>query len=187
MGAASGDDGAAGRADNPFWRFSWQVYHRAGVAEACLALQAREGLDVNLLLFCTWAGRCGHTLSAAQIESLCAQTSAWQDAVILPLRGVRTWLKTQGEADGAAALREAVKAAELDAERVEQERLYRAVPLTEGAADIGAMVANVLIYFGLRGRTPAPEDTADLVTILLAGLPHSMRALDLVRRVEDGG
>ncbi len=187
MGAASGDDGAAGPAENPFWAFSWAVYHRTGVAEACLGLQERADLDVNVLLFCTWAGRQGHTLTPAQIESLRAQTVSWQDAVIVPLRGVRSWLKRHGDGADAAALREAVKAAEFDAERVEQDKLYRTLPLSEGAPEVGAMVANVLRYFRSLGRTPGPEDTADLVTVLLAGLPRSMRALDLMRRVEDGG
>ena len=176
------------RKGNPFGAFSWEIYHQAGVAETCLALQAREGLDVNLLLFCVWAGRCGHTLSTAQIESLEAQTTPWQDAVVVPLRSVRTWLKHNvAGTDGAAAsaLREAVKAAELDAERLEQENLYRALPLSEGTADMEAMVSNVLSYFAVRGRTPGPEDTADLVRVLLAGLPHNVRALDLVRRFED--
>lgn len=185
MGAASGDDGTAGDVDNPFWAFSWDVYHKAGVAEACLGLQAREGLDVNLLLFCAWAGRHGHTLTTDQIESLRAETASWQDAVIVPLRCVRTWLKGHVDGDDAAALREAVKTAELDAERLEQDRLYRALPLSEEEPDAGAMVANALAYFTVLGRTPGPEDTADLVRILLAGLPRNVRALDLVRRVED--
>ncbi|HEY9550471.1 MAG TPA: TIGR02444 family protein, partial [Kiloniellaceae bacterium] len=48
--------------ETPFWQFSGAVYARRGVAEACLALQQRHGLDVNLLLFCAWAGSNGRRL-----------------------------------------------------------------------------------------------------------------------------
>ena len=48
--------------DGRFWAFSLDVYGRPGVAPACLALQDRHGLDVNLLLFCCWAASQGVTL-----------------------------------------------------------------------------------------------------------------------------
>jgi len=37
---------------NPFWDFSLAVWGREAVKPACLALQARHGIDVNILLFC---------------------------------------------------------------------------------------------------------------------------------------
>ena len=42
--------------DSPFWNFSLRLYARAGVPDACLALQARHGIDVNLLFCCLWLG-----------------------------------------------------------------------------------------------------------------------------------
>ena len=39
-----------------FWDFSLEIYAKPGVAQACLALQDECGADVNLLLFCCWAG-----------------------------------------------------------------------------------------------------------------------------------
>jgi uncharacterized protein (TIGR02444 family) len=36
--------------DHPFWDFSLQVHQCLGVPEACLELQTRHGLDVNMLL-----------------------------------------------------------------------------------------------------------------------------------------
>ena len=181
------DGGAAAASDNPLWGFACAVYAARGVADACLALQDREGLDVNLLLFCCWAGRHGHTLTTAQLESLDAAIRPWQREVTQALRRARTWLKTEG--DGSAEvteLRAAIKHAELDAERLAQAKLWWTLPLAPGEPDIGAMVANIQAYFGLLGRTPGPLDTADLVTVVLASLPQAVRALDLVRRFEDG-
>ncbi|MFB3151067.1 MAG: TIGR02444 family protein, partial [Alphaproteobacteria bacterium] len=45
--------------DNPCWDFALVVYRRDGVAEACLALQESQGVDVNVLLFCCWLGESG--------------------------------------------------------------------------------------------------------------------------------
>lgn len=42
--------------ENRFWRFSLAVYAAPGVADECLALQERCGIDVNILLFCAWVG-----------------------------------------------------------------------------------------------------------------------------------
>ena len=45
--------------DHPFWEFSLRVYGNGGVPTACLALQERHAIDVNLLLFCAWIGESG--------------------------------------------------------------------------------------------------------------------------------
>ena len=45
--------------DSAFWRFSLELYARDGVPAACLALQDREGADVNLVLLALWLGESG--------------------------------------------------------------------------------------------------------------------------------
>jgi hypothetical protein len=44
----------------PSWRFSLAFYAAPGVARALMALQDRDGLDVNLMLFALWIGVSGH-------------------------------------------------------------------------------------------------------------------------------
>ena len=114
---------------NPFWDFSLVVYPRPGVVEACLALQDRLGLDVNLLLFCCWAGSLGWRLEAPDMVRLTEEVAEWQRDVIGPLRGVRRRLKgPSDEATGdVAALRRVVKDCELEAERIEQAMLHAAL------------------------------------------------------------
>jgi uncharacterized protein (TIGR02444 family) len=75
--------------DNPFWDFSLAVWGREAVEPACLALQERHGLDVNLLLFCGWAGRRGRALGAADIERLIEAARPWRAATVLPRNGSR--------------------------------------------------------------------------------------------------
>lgn len=172
---------------NPFWHFSWNLYHADGVADACLALQAREGLDVNLLLFCCWAGWHGRRLSEADLATLVAAAADWQERVVQPLREVRTWLKEQDRvsAESAETLREAVKAQELEAERLEQDLLDATLSLPEGRPDVGAVSENLQTYFTVHGRVPGPDDTAALAMLVLATCPGAGFNLDVVTRLED--
>jgi uncharacterized protein (TIGR02444 family) len=168
--------------DNPFWDFSLAVYGRPGVADACLALQDRHGLDVNLLLLSCWAGSQGRALDTAALSRLMAAAAGWQREVVRPLRGVRHWLKAQAadaanpapaaDASGpAAALRAAVKAQELEAERIEQLLLFEALgpPAAEGKAGAPAptvAAANLRVYLALAGVTPDDGDSAALAARL---------------------
>jgi uncharacterized protein (TIGR02444 family) len=108
----------------PLWEFSLALYARPGVPEACLALQDRHGLDVNLVLACLWAAASGRgRLDGARIAALRDASQAWQETVVAPLRGIRRRLKGWPE----SAFREQVKALELEAERIEQRLLAAAL------------------------------------------------------------
>ncbi len=159
--------------ENPFWDFSLVVYHRPGVAEACLGLQDRHGLDVNLLLFCCWAGSQGWHLDAADFARLTGSVGEWQRSVISPLRGVRRRLKDlPGAASGQlGALRQAVKDCELEAERIEQTMLHDAFARPSGvfspAADVAdCAAANLAVYLEVAGPTVDFADRANLESIL---------------------
>lgn len=122
--AASPSPGSAGSAG--LWDFALSVYGQEGVAGACLRLQERHGLDVTLLLFCCWAGRFSRSLQPAELAAIHAEVAPWHDAVVRPLRHARQWMKTGGGVAAlpeAAALREEIKARELEAERLELLRL----------------------------------------------------------------
>ena len=94
---------AAAAARNPFWDFSLAVWGRAAVEPACLALQARHGIDINILLFCGWAGRRGRALDAADLGRLIDAARPWREAAVLPLRALRIWHKTQAVAPAGPA------------------------------------------------------------------------------------
>lgn len=156
------------RAETRFWDFSLAVYGRPGVAPACLALQDRHGLDVNLLLYCGWSGSRGRRLDARALEALDGRVAAWRDEVVLPLRAVRRWLKTQETAPGEdpPALREEVKRLELEAERIEQELLFASAvgKAEESSPEVGA--ANMALYLDFLGCEPSTTDIADLAAVL---------------------
>ena len=118
------------------WRFSLAVYCQEGVAAHCLELQRRLGLDVNVLLLMLWAARLwGVAPDVAQIAHADETIRAWRDEVVHPLRQLRTRLKSgppPAPDPQTTALREGVKQLELDAERVQQDRLAQWVAAQTG-------------------------------------------------------
>ena len=55
---------------NPLWEFSLEFYAQPGVASACLALQDRCGVDVNVLLLMCWCGLQGVCIDSASLARL---------------------------------------------------------------------------------------------------------------------
>ena len=111
---------------SPFWNFSIAVYGASAVQDECLNLQDQLGLDVNLILLCSFIGA-GHgvALTSNDIASARQVVGQWNEDIVKPLRTARRHLKTIELRDAAAMqaarqLRAQVKAAELESERIEQ-------------------------------------------------------------------
>ncbi len=163
---------------SPFWRFSLQFYRQPAVADACIALQERAGVDVNLLLFLLWHAARRRAFSAAEITSLEAKIAAWREATVVPLRAVRRALKSPPAlvaAGTAEAFRNRIKAVELEAERLQQEAMYelaQAAPLgREAPSIVEAARVNVAAYETMRAvafPTPAVETLLAAFTTLHA-------------------
>ncbi len=158
----------AAEAHNPFWDFSLAVWGREAVEPACLDLQERHGLDVNLLLFCGWAGRRGRALDDADVARLIEAARPWREAAVLPLRKLRKWLKGQSVAPGAAAgrLRERIKGDELQSEAIQQDLFVEAIPVPDGTGGPAVTVANIAAYFAALDIAPDANDTAHLANVL---------------------
>lgn len=110
----------SGSPDASFWDWALVAYAAPGVQEACLQLQDTAGQNVPLLLWAGWAASTGRRVDEDAIEGACDCARAWDTAAVSPLRSLRRTLKgANPDIDKAAreALREAVKAVELAAER----------------------------------------------------------------------
>ena len=158
---------------NPFWDFSIALYRHPDVADACIQLQERLGIDVNLVLYFAWLGVAqGRRLSPAEIGAAVDLATRWHDALVRPLRGLRTMLK--GNPLGASALlaerlRNQIKSAELNAERIEQQMLYAAYPDDggrQGARDVAR--SNIDGYFACLKIAAESADWAAIDVILNA-------------------
>ena len=105
------------------WDFAVDLYAQPGVEAACLALQS-GGADVCLLLCGAWLDRRGSTLNDEHVEALVHLSGDWQRDIVQPLRSIRQQWREQAASDAPlATLRERLKRLELDAERLQLERL----------------------------------------------------------------
>ena len=148
--------------DSAFWRFSLRFYALPDVAPACLALQDEANVDVNLMLFLLFLAENGRAITRDDVARLDASIAPWRAQVVEPLRAIRRRLKS-GIGDvpttTSESLRTMVKKIELEAERLEQERLENtASSLGKPASRNEAASANLGAYEAYLGRLPgAPK------------------------------
>jgi len=135
-----------------FWDYSVALYGRPGVEAACLELQQRHRIDVNLVLLCLWLGERGTALDGEALARLCHAADRWQLEVVRPLRTLRRRLKGRladaepnsvaGDWPGlAASVRERAIALEIDAEHLEQVHLGRVAAGLPATAASGPALA----------------------------------------------
>ncbi|MFW2374124.1 MAG: TIGR02444 family protein [Gammaproteobacteria bacterium] len=118
--------------DSDFWNYSIQVYQIPQVEQACLGLQNTFAADVNLLLYCCWAGENKVQLSLDNIQQLITTAQPWQN-IIQPLRDSRQLLKNEVTAlDNRIAIETSnnLKEMELNAEHMSQLAIEKALDLT---------------------------------------------------------
>jgi len=129
-----------------FWDFSLALYRQPGVQEACLDLQDHAGLDVNLLLYCCWAGQGGHVFTHNELRRLQGLSANWQGGILRPFRQIRQRIGKESDAEGCYA---AAKSLELQLERLEQSRLLAEVPVRWGKGGRDSAAANLRTYLML--------------------------------------
>jgi uncharacterized protein (TIGR02444 family) len=151
------------QADTPrgsqFWRFSLSFYARPDVAPACLVLQDEGGADVNVMLFLLFLAEGGRTVSRNDVIRIDAETAAWREEAVKPLRTLRRKLKTgigTMPLEDNEAMRNLVKKVELESERLEQEFLARLASGigTPGFPRAEAARSNLAVYAAHLGGVP---------------------------------
>ena len=158
---------------SPFWRFSLRFYRQPEVADACITLQEKVGVDVNLLLFLLWHATQKRALSAAEVAELERRIAPWRNTTVVPLRAMRRALKSPPTlVAGASAelFRTKIKAAELEAERLQQEAMHDLARPSLLGVEVSsredAARANVATYAAMSGAAfPQP-----VIETLLAAL-----------------
>ena len=150
-----------------FKRFALALYGSEGVADACLYLQNRHDLDVNLVLFAAFLGaERRQRLTTSSLEAARARVDTWQREVVRPLRAVRQRLKT-GPAPApneiTADLRRRLQQVEIDAEVVELDQLGELIPVLEPTPASGGATecATAAIETVIKSHTHAALDDRD--------------------------
>jgi uncharacterized protein (TIGR02444 family) len=162
------------------WDYAVKLYNNAEVSAACLRLQDRRGLDVNMLLFCVWVAASGRgRLSEEELAAGIEAGRRWQAEVVAPLRHVRRYLKGSIDpADSrlASELRRGVADSELFAEHMEiqflNEILNRPATGSFGAMDRGEAGAdNLTAYLNHVTESINTDDLSDLLLIWQQAFP----------------
>lgn len=171
---------------NPLWEFMIWAYKEPGVEKACLALQTKHNIDVNILLFCLWLAHrsVGSSNLARYLAGALKLSRDWQRNLVEPLRTCRNNMKDFIENSdmvgpqrvAASELRERVKACEQDMEQLQTLALYALVALD--GSDEGAHRApaeqkddannNLTVYFAASGVKLDPLGQAQVMRILTA-------------------
>ncbi len=165
--------------DTPFWIYSLTTYGREDVAAGCLALQDRFGLDVNLILLCCWLGSRGTVLDPVQANQAVAIAENWAGPVIAPLRAVRRHLKSEAADERTSGFRKQLAALELDAEKIQQSRLYAhfgSLPSNADTPLLQTAINNLMHYLAALGRPLEPPLRETLVKLLAAVFPDTEEA-----------
>ncbi len=113
------------------WEFAGRIHARPEVEAACLALQDDHGQCVSFLLWRLWTLAEGRPVDAVLLGDTVIAARTWETAATSPLRDVRRRLKTAPmpvTPAGQAALREAIKTAELQSERLLLDALETMTP-----------------------------------------------------------
>ncbi|WP_293863900.1 TIGR02444 family protein [uncultured Alsobacter sp.] len=114
-------------ARSAFCRQAWSrmvaLYGVPGIGPLCLALQEAFEADVPVLLFFALADAAGEGLEPADFDRLTAAAAEWRALAVVPLRRIRVDLKDRAVTPELQTFRAAIKASELEAERLEVARL----------------------------------------------------------------
>lgn len=166
---------------NELWDYVTRVYARGRAKEACLTLQDRVGLDVNVVLYCCWVASSGRgAFRQGELEGALEAVAEWRVHVVETLRELRRRLKGGiGPAPRPLSddLRRVVVECELHSEHVEILILHRTMdrPGT-GTFDryqqIEDSIANLLRYLTVMDVDPEVVGFGELLEVLTAAFPE---------------
>ncbi len=163
-----------------FWDFSLQVYSCEGVSVACIGLQDRHILDVNLILLSMWLGHNGHPIMDHDALNRALDTSRrWNKDVICGIRAVRLALKDDFSpivAKDCESLRRSILSLEIEGEHLEHLALASTVTSTpnrelEPSLRLAICTANLGLYLTELEAKLGEEDYADFRVIFSATFP----------------
>lgn len=148
--------------------YALSAYRDDGIRKLVLHAQDAYEADVNVILYAAWVGEVGGVqIGLPEIELAVGKTLAWHIEIVRPLRRLRKQLKESPHltfSDRAAALRDEVKAIELEAEILELDTLNTLDACgakgrsTTGRLDIrDRNIQAVIAYY--KARLSAGDDT----------------------------
>jgi len=167
------------------WVFALDIYARRDIADACLSLQNRAGVDVMMLLVIAFAAaRLRILLTPAEVGELDQACRPWREQIVWPLRSIRSGLESgppPAPSSETEQFRSNIKTVELAAERLQNilltERLPRRTPKADPvtAEEVRTVLGCVVTLFvDKRGKEP-DADLIPLIDKIVDALMHQVR------------
>ena len=123
------------------WSFSLRLYGSAGVKEACLSLQSSAGLDVCVLLSACWSAKVhSKAWTQSDVKMILAQSEAWRENVVLPLRNIRDYLKVSEATSELSPINRGLRKSVLDLElSAERQQLKMIEPMLRDQGNLSGL------------------------------------------------
>ncbi|MBY5804277.1 TIGR02444 family protein [Rhizobium leguminosarum bv. trifolii] len=115
-----------------------RLYGEPGIASWCLEAQTHHAVDVPSLLFFALADSDGHGADDRDMQWLLERAGEWRSLFVLPLRHLRLTLRQGPRNTAEIEFYEKIKAAELEAERLQVRRLADDFLPLEGPGGLAA-------------------------------------------------
>lgn len=148
------------RPPDVFWTWASNAYARPGAADSLIAAQDAAAFNVNIMLWACWAATRFEAAPDPAIRQAIDAVGPFHEAVTKPLRATRRSMnpfRENANFEGAESLRESIKNAELDAERIEINILDRLAFQLLSPCDSGDLVGrarrNLAAYAAMIGAT----------------------------------
>lgn len=159
--------------ESPFWNYSSQLFQIADVANTCLEMQNNFDADVNLLLFCCWAGENQRQLDDNDINKLMQACEPWQTAILKPLREARKMMKNNIIAMPAHLHTQTISnlsEMELNAEHMAQLNLEKTIVFScrkaSGVSSVDTAARNLLTYVQKLEKTQTHDISGHIINLL---------------------
>lgn len=167
------------------WNYSTQLWTLPGIESICLELQSSHAADVNLLLYCCWAGEQQRKLTDINIRSLLKAADSWQ-TIIKPLRESRKLMQQNLIAmppDLVDQTLHNIVEMELNAEHMEQLALDKALALEALTACeesvIECSLINLKTYMQTLEQASGNADSTPAISQLLSSIHQDEEAVQM--------
>ena len=107
--------------NHPLWEYSIDLYGHQPVALACLQLQDKHRMNVNVMLLICWLAKTGRgRLQVDDIQKLLHSIESWNRNITKKLRNLRRFIKRNQRSAEYEAIKKDVQRHELAVEKMEQ-------------------------------------------------------------------
>ena len=172
--------------NSELWNYATQIWSLPEVESNCLNLQDDFSVDINILMFCLWAGGEKYCFNEDDLQVLLDTVKPWQ-TMINPLRDARKMMQHQMIAMPSGMVDQTIgnmKEMELNAEHMallalEKALSIEAIKQEKDASEIECSLKNINLYFQSQEETANMSEANAKVAELLNNIYQDEEAIQV--------